>query len=48
MDRYNFDTVLFPENFVLFTQANFVRQILKRAQEKGMGILALKAMAKTV
>src|SRR5207302_6994775 len=48
MDRYHFDTVLFPVNFVLFTQANFGPQILKRAQEKGMGILALKAMAKTV
>jgi aryl-alcohol dehydrogenase-like predicted oxidoreductase len=48
MDRYNFDTVLFPVNFVLFTQANFGPQILKHAQEKGLGILALKAMAKTV
>ena len=48
MDRYDFDTVLFPVNFVLFSQANFGPQILKRAQEKGMGILALKAMAKTV
>jgi aryl-alcohol dehydrogenase-like predicted oxidoreductase len=48
MDRYNFDTILFPVNFVLFSQANFGPQILKRAQEKGMGILALKGMAKTV
>ncbi len=48
MDRYNFDTVLFPVNFVLFSQANFGPQILKRAQEKNMGILALKGMAKTV
>jgi predicted aldo/keto reductase-like oxidoreductase len=48
MDRYNFDTVLFPVNWVLFTQANFGPQILKRAQEKNMGILALKGMAKTV
>jgi aryl-alcohol dehydrogenase-like predicted oxidoreductase len=48
MDRYNFDTILFPVNFVLFTQANFGPQILKRAQEKNMGILALKGMAKTV
>jgi len=47
MDRYNFDTVLFPVNWVLFTQANFGPQILKRAQEKNMGILALKGMAKT-
>ncbi len=48
MDRYHFDTVLFPVNYVLFSQANFGPQILKRAQEKDMGILALKAMAKTV
>src|ERR1700735_2589135 len=48
MDRYNFDTVLFPVNWVLFTQAGFGPQILKRAQEKQMGILALKGMAKTV
>ena len=47
MDRYPFDTVLFPVNFVLFSQANFGPQILKKAQEKKMGILALKAMAKT-
>src|ERR1700691_4943386 len=34
MDRYNFDTVLFPVNWVLFTQSGFGPQILKRAQEK--------------
>jgi predicted aldo/keto reductase-like oxidoreductase len=48
LDRYNFDTVLFPINWVLFSQANFGPQILKRAEEKKMGILALKGMAKTV
>jgi aryl-alcohol dehydrogenase-like predicted oxidoreductase len=48
MDRYNFDTILFPVNWVLFTQANFGPQILKRAQEKQMGILALKGMARSV
>jgi aryl-alcohol dehydrogenase-like predicted oxidoreductase len=48
MDRYNFDTILFPLNFVLYTQAGFGPQILKKAQEKKMGILALKSMAKTV
>lgn len=47
LDRYNFDTVLFPVNWVLFSQGNWGPQILKRAQEKQMGILALKAMAKT-
>ena len=48
LDRYNFDTVLFPLNWVLVSQANFGLQILKRAQEKQMGILCLKSMAKTV
>ena len=48
MDRYNFDTVLFPVNWVLLTQAGFGPQILKKAQEKKMGILCLKSMAKTV
>lgn len=48
MERYNFDTVLFPLNWVLVSQAGFGPQILKKAQEKQMGILALKSMAKTV
>lgn len=47
LDRYDFDTILFPLNFVLFSQANFGPQVLARAREKEMGILALKAMAKT-
>lgn len=48
LDRYAFDTILFPFNFVLFSQANFGPQVLAKARKKGMGILALKAMAKTV
>jgi aryl-alcohol dehydrogenase-like predicted oxidoreductase len=47
LDRYDFDTILFPTNFVLFSQANFGPQVLARAQKKGLGILALKAMAKS-
>ena len=47
MDRFNFDTILFPINFVLFSQANFGPQVIEAAQKKGMGILALKGMAKT-
>ncbi len=47
LDHYNFDTILFPINFVLFSQANFGPQVVARAHEKGMGILALKSMAKT-
>ena len=48
MDRYNFDTVLFPLNWVLVSQANFGMQILNKAREKNMGVLCLKSMAKTV
>jgi aryl-alcohol dehydrogenase-like predicted oxidoreductase len=47
LDHYDFDTVLYPVNFVLFSQANFGPQLLARARERGMGILALKSMAKT-
>ncbi len=48
LDRYDFDTVLFPLNWLLVSQANFGLQILQRAREKQMGILCLKSMAKTV
>ncbi|HWE84742.1 MAG TPA: aldo/keto reductase [Terracidiphilus sp.] len=48
LERYPFDTILFPVNWVLYTQAGFGPQILKKAQEKQVGILALKSMAKTV
>jgi aryl-alcohol dehydrogenase-like predicted oxidoreductase len=48
LDRFEFDTILFPINFVLFSQANFGPQVIEHARQKQMGILALKAMAKTV
>src|SRR6202034_3973570 len=32
MERYNFDTILFPVNWVLFTQAGFGPQILKKGR----------------
>jgi aryl-alcohol dehydrogenase-like predicted oxidoreductase len=48
LERYPFDTILFPLNWVLYTQAGFGPQILKKAQEKGTGVLCLKSMAKTV
>ncbi|HET7100044.1 MAG TPA: aldo/keto reductase [Terriglobia bacterium] len=47
MDQFNFDTVLFPVNFVMYSQANFGPQIVQRAREKQMGMMAIKAMAKT-
>lgn len=46
MDRYDFDTILFPVNFATWNAGNFGPQVLARAQEKKMGILALKAMAR--
>lgn len=48
MDQFDFDTTLFPINFVLYSQANFGPQVVQRAREKQMGIMAIKAMAKTV
>lgn len=48
LERYPFDTILFPLNWVLVTQAGFGPQILKKAQEKNVGILCLKSMAMTV
>ncbi len=46
MDRFDFDTILFPVNFATWHAGNFGPQVLARAQDKKMGILALKAMAK--
>ena len=46
MDRFDFDTILFPFNYATWHSGNFGPQVLARAKEKNMGILALKAMAK--
>ena len=48
MDRFAFDSILFPTNFVLYYQANFGPQVVEHAQQKGIGRLALKAMAPPV
>ena len=45
MDGFEFDTILFPFNFATWYAGNFGPQVLARAKEKEMGILALKAMA---
>ena len=44
MDRFNFDSILFPINFVCYAQG-FGPQVLQRAKEKGVARLALKALA---
>ena len=46
MDQFDFDTILFPINYATWHAGNFGPQVLERAREKEMGILALKAMAK--
>ena len=46
MDQYEFDSILFPVNQVTWYQGHFGPAVLAKAQEKGMGILALKALAK--
>ena len=45
MDNYDFDTILFPLNFSTWFKGNFGPSVFERAQEKNMGILALKSMA---
>jgi predicted aldo/keto reductase-like oxidoreductase len=46
LDGYAFDTILFPVNYATWHAGSFGPQVLAKAQEKGMGILCLKAMAK--
>jgi aryl-alcohol dehydrogenase-like predicted oxidoreductase len=46
MKEFDFDTVLFPVNFVCVLKAGFGPQVIAAAKEKKMGILALKALAR--
>jgi predicted aldo/keto reductase-like oxidoreductase len=48
MEKYDFDTALFPLNFVCWHQGKFGPGILAKAKERNMGILALKTLAHTV
>lgn len=47
LDHFDFDTVLFPINFVLASQENFGPRVIARVHEKGAGMLAIKAMARS-
>lgn len=42
-----FDTVLYPINFVCHYQGRFEQEVLQAARDHGLGVLALKAMART-
>jgi len=46
MDRYDFDSVLFPINFACYYGGNFGPQIIKKAKAKKAAVLVLKAMAR--
>ena len=45
LDRFDFDSILFPLSFPLWIKNGFGPSVHKRAKEAGKGILALKAMA---
>jgi predicted aldo/keto reductase-like oxidoreductase len=46
IERFDFDTILFPTNVGTWHAGNFGPQVLAAAQARRMGILALKAMAR--
>ena len=46
LERFDFDSILFPVNYATWHAGNFGPQVLAKAKAKNMGILALKAMAK--
>lgn len=43
----HFDSILFPLNYVVMQESNFGPAVLNAANDRGMGILALKAIART-
>ncbi|MEO7716025.1 MAG: aldo/keto reductase [Capsulimonas sp.] len=46
MNQFDFDSILFPFNFVTFEKAGFGPQVLEEAQRRGVARLALKGMAR--
>ena len=46
MEHYAFDTILFPFNWTAWYKGGFGPRVLAKAHELGMGILALKSLAK--
>ncbi|SHF38397.1 Predicted oxidoreductase of the aldo/keto reductase family [Mariniphaga anaerophila] len=47
MKNFDFDSILFPLNFACWNAGDFGPQVYAEAEKRGMGILALKAMALT-
>ncbi|MBN2317193.1 MAG: aldo/keto reductase [Sedimentisphaerales bacterium] len=46
MERYDFDSILFPVNFAAFYKGNFGPKVIAAAKSREMAILALKALAR--
>ena len=46
MRQFDFDSILFPFNFVTYEQAGFGPQVLEEAERRGVARLALKGMAR--
>ncbi|VGO23563.1 aldo/keto reductase [Pontiella sulfatireligans] len=47
LDRFEWDSVLFPVNHVCFATSGFGKQLLEKAKKKDVARLALKALAHT-
>ena len=45
LDRFRFDSILFPVNFVCYARGDFGPQVLRRAKDLGVARMALKALA---
>lgn len=41
---FNFDTIMFPINFIEFFHMDFGKKVLELAKERGMGVIAIKGM----
>ena len=46
LDRFDFDSILFPLSFPTWFGAAFGPSVYKRAKKTGMAVIALKAMAR--
>jgi aryl-alcohol dehydrogenase-like predicted oxidoreductase len=46
MDLYDFDTILFPVNYVCYFKSGFGPEVVRRAKDLGLGVLAIKALAR--
>ena len=45
LEKFDFDTVLFPINFVCWLEGDFGPRLVEKAKSRDMGILALKSLA---